>query len=75
VVSRVFVPAWGVDEDPVTGSAHGALAPFWSERLGRDRFTAFQASRRGGRVDCRHAGDRAILGGRCLTVIEGVMRL
>jgi PhzF family phenazine biosynthesis protein len=71
VVSRVFVPAWGVDEDPVTGSAHAALAPFWAERLGRDRFTAFQASRRGGRVDVRLDGERAILGGRCVTVIEG----
>lgn len=75
VVSRVFVPAWGVDEDPVTGSAHAALAPFWAERLGRERFTAFQASRRGGRVECRLAGDRAILGGRCVTVIEGVLAL
>jgi PhzF family phenazine biosynthesis protein len=73
VVSRVFVPAWGVDEDPVTGSAHAALTPFWAERLGRDSFTAFQASRRGGRVECRRAGDRAILGGRCVTVIEGVL--
>jgi PhzF family phenazine biosynthesis protein len=71
VVSRVFVPAWGVDEDPVTGSAHAALAPFWAERLGRDRFIAFQASRRGGRVDCRLEKDRAILGGRCITIIEG----
>lgn len=75
VVSRVFVPAWGVDEDPVTGSAHAALAPFWCERLGRDRFGAYQASRRGGRVDCRLAGERAILGGRCVTVIEGTMRI
>ena len=74
VVSRVFVPAWGVDEDPVTGSAHAALAPFWADRLGRERFTAFQASRRGGRVECRREGDRAILGGRCVTVIEGVLR-
>ncbi len=71
VVSRVFVPAWGVDEDPVTGSAHAALAPFWAERLGRDSFTAFQASKRGGRVQCRLFGDRAILGGKCVTVIEG----
>ncbi|HEV2747631.1 MAG TPA: PhzF family phenazine biosynthesis protein [Allosphingosinicella sp.] len=71
VVSRVFVPAWGVDEDPVTGSAHAALTPFWCDRLGRDRFTAWQASRRGGRVECRLAGDRAILGGRCVTMIEG----
>ena len=75
VVSRVFVPAWGVDEDPVTGSAHAALAPFWAERLGRDSFTAFQASRRGGRLSCRLAGDRVILGGRCVTVIEGRYRL
>lgn len=75
VVSRVFVPAWGVDEDPVTGSAHAALAPFWAERLGRDRFAAFQASARGGRVECRLAGDRAILAGKCVTVIEGTMRL
>jgi PhzF family phenazine biosynthesis protein len=74
VVSRVFVPAWGVDEDPVTGSAHAALAPFWAERLGRDSFTAFQASRRGGRVECRSEGDRAVLGGSCVTVLEGVLR-
>ena len=75
VVSRVFVPAWGVDEDPVTGSAHAALAPFWAERFGRDRFTAWQASRRGGRVECRFDGDRVILGGRCITVIEGQLTL
>ena len=75
VASRVFVPAWGVDEDPVTGSAHAALAPFWSERLGRDAFTAFQASRRGGIVQCRVAGERVILGGRCVTVIEGRFHL
>lgn len=75
VASRVFVPAWGVDEDPVTGSAHAALAPFWAERLGQERFTAFQASRRGGVVECRVAGDRAMLGGRCVTVIEGWMIL
>lgn len=75
VVSRVFVPAWGVDEDPVTGAAHAALTPFWTERLGRESFTAFQASRRGGRVECRRDGDRAILGGKCVTVIEGVLRL
>lgn len=75
VVSRVFVPAWGVDEDPVTGSAHAALAPFWFERLGRDRFTAYQASRRGGVVHCRRQGDRVILGGRCATVIEGTFKI
>jgi PhzF family phenazine biosynthesis protein len=74
VVSRVFVPAWGVDEDPVTGAAHAALTPFWCERLGRESFTAFQASRRGGLIDCRRVGDRAVLGGACVTVIEGVLR-
>ena len=75
VVSRVFVPAWGVDEDPVTGSAHAALAPFWAERLGKPGFTAFQASRRGGRVECRLEGDRVVLGGTCVTVIEGMLRI
>ena len=73
VVSRVFVPAWGVDEDPVTGAAHAALTPFWTERLGRDSFTAWQASRRGGAVRCRRGGGRAILGGNCVTVIEGTL--
>ncbi|MEP9402624.1 PhzF family phenazine biosynthesis protein [Sphingomonas sp. VNH70] len=71
VESRVFVPAWGVDEDPVTGSAHAALAPFWAERLGRERFTAFQASARGGHLTVELAGDRAVLGGRCATVMRG----
>ena len=75
VVSRVFVPAWGVDEDPVTGSAHAALAPFWARRLGRDAFNAWQASRRGGAVQCRREGDRVVLGGRCVSVIEGVLTL
>jgi PhzF family phenazine biosynthesis protein len=71
VVSRVFVPSFGIDEDPVTGSAHAALAHFWAEQLGQPSFTAFQASARGGRVDCTLEGDRAVLGGRCVTVIEG----
>ena len=71
VVSRVFAPAWGVDEDSVTGSAHAALTPFWAERLGRDRFTAHQASTRGGDLTCRLEGDCAWLGGQCVTVVEG----
>jgi PhzF family phenazine biosynthesis protein len=75
IVSRVFVSGYGIDEDPVTGAAHAALTPFWAERLGRDRFSAFQASARGGAVDCRRAGDRVILGGSCVTVIEGTFRL
>lgn len=71
VVSRVFVPAWGVDEDSVTGSAHAALTPFWAERLGRGQFTAHQASRRGGDLTCRLEGERAWIGGACVTVVEG----
>lgn len=75
VIVRVFAPAAGIDEDPVTGSAHAVLVPWWAERLGRDRFTSHQASRRGGRIDCRIDGDRVILGGGCVTVIEGVFDL
>lgn len=75
VVSRVFVSAWGIDEDPVTGSAHAALMPFWTNRLERQHFTAYQASKRGGHLTVRREhGDRAVLGGKCVTVIEGVMR-
>lgn len=75
IVSRVFAPGAGIDEDPVTGSAHCLLTPYWTARLGRDNFSAYQASPRGGHVACRLAGDRAILGGQCVTVIEGVFTL
>jgi len=71
VVSRVFVPGAGVDEDPVTGSAHCVLTPYWAARLGRDRFAAFQASARGGHVGCRLDGDRVELSGRCVTTLTG----
>lgn len=71
IASRVFVPGGGVDEDSVTGSAHAALTPFWAKRLGRDSFTAHQASQRGGDLTLRLDGDRAWLGGPCVTVVEG----
>ena len=71
VLSRVFVPGGGVDEDSVTGSAHAVLTPYWAEQLGRGSFTAYQASLRGGYVNCTLDGDRAILGGKCVTVVEG----
>ena len=71
VVSRVFVPGGGVDEDPVTGAAHATLTPFWTDRLGRESFTAHQASARGGDLTCRRDGDRAVLSGECVTVVEG----
>ncbi len=75
VVSRAFAPAKGVNEDPVTGSAHAVIASYWTARLGRDTFTAHQASVRGGNLTCTLAGDRVILGGGCVTVIEGRFRL
>lgn len=75
IVSRVFAPGAGIDEDPVTGAAHAVLVPYWAERLGRTSFTALQASRRGGRLTCRLDGERVILGGKCVTVIEGVLRI
>ncbi|APL96429.1 PhzF family phenazine biosynthesis protein [Sphingobium indicum] len=71
IVSRVFVPGAGIDEDPVTGSAHCLLTPYWAKRLDKAALTAFQASRRGGRLSCRLSGDRVILTGACRTVIEG----
>jgi PhzF family phenazine biosynthesis protein len=70
-VSRFFAPGSGVDEDPVTGSAHCALAPFWGERFGRTELTGYQASRRGGFVHTRLEGDRVILGGHAVTVMRG----
>jgi PhzF family phenazine biosynthesis protein len=70
-VSRYFAPGAGIDEDPVTGSAHCCLGPFWSERLGKTRMTAFQASPRGGTVLGRVARDRVVLGGRAVTVFKG----
>lgn len=75
IVSRVFVPYLGIDEDPVTGSAHAALVPYWAPRLGRNRMTALQASKRSGILDCELKGDRVILGARCVTVIEGHFQL
>jgi PhzF family phenazine biosynthesis protein len=75
ISSRVFVPYLGIDEDPVTGSAHAALAPYWAKRLGRTAFTALQASARTGLLHCRLEGERVILGGRCHTVIVGQFQL
>ncbi|MEU1018485.1 PhzF family phenazine biosynthesis protein [Streptomyces sp. NPDC005900] len=70
-ISRCFFPRVGIDEDPVTGSAHTALAPFWSERLGRAELTGLQASPRTGLVRTELRGDRTLLTGRAVTVIEG----
>ncbi len=70
-VSRFFAPGAGIDEDPVTGSAHCALAPYWAEVLGRDEFVGYQASARGGAIHCRVAGDRVLLSGHAVTVLRG----
>jgi PhzF family phenazine biosynthesis protein len=70
-VSRFFAPGSGVDEDPVTGSAHCALTPYWSKKLGKTEMTAYQASARGGVVHVRLAGDRVKLGGRAVTILRG----
>jgi len=70
-VSRFFAPAAGVPEDPVTGSAHCALAPYWSAKLGRAELLGYQASARGGFVRVRLAGDRVLLGGHAVTVMRG----
>ncbi len=71
IVSRYFAPGVGIDEDPVTGAAHCCLAPYWSRRLGKTELLGYQASRRGGVVGMRVAGDRVILRGQAITVLRG----
>lgn len=70
-VSRFFAPGSGVPEDPVTGSAHCALAPYWADKLGQDGLTGYQASKRGGTVAVRVRGDRVELTGQAVTVLRG----
>jgi PhzF family phenazine biosynthesis protein len=70
-VSRFFAPGSGVDEDPVTGSAHCTLGPYWAPKLGKEDLVAFQASARGGVVRVRVVGDRIRLGGQAVTVLQG----
>lgn len=70
-VSRCFAPAKGIPEDPVTGGAHCALAPYWARRLGKESLYAYQASRRGGEIICRLFGDRVELEGSCVFYLEG----
>jgi PhzF family phenazine biosynthesis protein len=70
-VSRFFAPRVGVDEDPVTGSAHCCLGPYWQKRFGKSELTAFQASSRGGTVHVRVADERTYLAGQAVTVLRG----
>jgi PhzF family phenazine biosynthesis protein len=73
-VSRYFAPYMGVNEDPVTGSAHTVLAPYWAGLLGKTKMTAYQASSRGGELTVELTADRVLLTGECVTVIDGVIR-
>jgi PhzF family phenazine biosynthesis protein len=74
-VSRFFAPEKGVMEDPVTGSAHCALGPYWQKKLGKKEFKAYQASERGGKVGVRVEGDRVFLSGKALTMIKGEINI
>jgi PhzF family phenazine biosynthesis protein len=74
-VSRFFGPRVGVDEDPVTGSAHTVLIPFWAEKLGKTEMNALQLSRRGGILYCRSKGDRVEIGGKAVTYLKGEITL
>lgn len=74
-VSRFFAPRYGVPEDPVTGSAHCALVPYWASELGKPELHALQVSRRGGELFCRHAGERVRIAGRAVLYLEGQITL
>jgi predicted PhzF superfamily epimerase YddE/YHI9 len=75
MVSRYFTPAKGIPEDPVTGGAHCALAPYWSARLGKPRLRGWQASKRGGEVHCFMKGERVELEGPCVFYMEGLAEI
>jgi PhzF family phenazine biosynthesis protein len=70
-ISRYFAPAGGIDEDPVTGSTHCLLTPYWSRRLGKPRLRAMQVSKRGGEIFCEDRGDRVAIAGRAVTYLQG----
>lgn len=74
-VSRYFAPRAGVDEDPATGSTHCMLVPYWAARLKRPNLTSHQVSRRGGEFFCEHRGDRVGIAGRCVTYLDGSIRV
>ena len=74
-VSRFFAPNAGVDEDPVTGSAHSQLIPFWSNKLGKDIMQAKQLSKRGGDIYCEQKGERVIMGGQCVFYMKGEIEI
>jgi predicted PhzF superfamily epimerase YddE/YHI9 len=74
-VSRFFAPAIGVPEDPVTGSVHSSLIPFWSERLGKNKMVARQLSPRGGTLYCQNCGDRVKIAGKAVLYLQGEINI
>ncbi len=74
-VSRFFAPKAGIPEDPVTGSAHCTLGPYWAKRLGASRLTAHQVSARGGELYCEDRGDRVIIAGCAVKYLEGIVQI
>jgi len=74
-VSRFFAPAVGIDEDPVTGSAHCQLVPYWTEKLAKEEFHAMQLSERGGELICKNLGDRILISGRAVKYMEGTIEI
>jgi len=74
-VSRFFAPRAGVLEDPVTGSAHCTLIPYWAARLGKQKLVAWQLSKRGGELFCQDAGDRVKIGGKAVLYLEGFINI
>ena len=74
-VSRFFVPKYGINEDPVTGSSHCELAPYWSKKLGKKELRAIQLSKRGGGILCKDAGERVLLSGKAVLYMEGVINI
>ena len=74
-VSRFFAPKVGIPEDPVTGSAHSTLIPYWAERLGKSELHAFQLSKRGGELFCKHRDDRVIIAGRAVIYLKGTITI
>lgn len=74
-VSRFFAPKVGIAEDPVTGSAHCTLIPYWSERLGKKELHALQLSERGGELFCLDQGDRVSIGGKAAVYLSGIIRI
>ena len=75
IISRFFAPAVGINEDPVTGSAHCCLAPYWSQKLHKGDLIAYQASPRGGTLRLSLRGDRVLIHGQAVTVLKGVLNI